>query len=901
MVTLRHLALVLLPLGLLLAGCPATSGSDAGFLHVASPKWEEQVIYFIFTDRFANGDLTNDDLDGGEYGPTDKDRYSGGDLQGIIDRLDYIQGLGATAIWITPPVANMWWDPEQKSAGFHGYWARHLKKVDEHEGTLATYQALSQALHRRGMYLIQDVVPNHMGNYFTYTSCDDAGINCTAKYDPPCVADYTASGCDVSKGVHLNSRATPSPRPEQAPFDQNDPADPVQRAAGIYHWTPQITDYGNAYQQWNWAISDLDDLNTENPVVRAALRDSYGYWIREVGVDGFRVDTAKFVPPDFWNDFFYSTDPTAPGIMNVAKATGRDQFHAFGEALEISGALSDDGEKRMLPYYGTTQKPAFPALLGYPLFGDIGSVLGQGNPTANLGYRLRRFMDPADNPAPYLTPTFVDNHDQARFLATSNDGLALIQSMVLIFTIPGIPTVYYGTEQGFTLSRQAMFDGGWANIGDVYRTEIGMYRIIKTLAALRKAHPVLVRGDLEVLAENGAGPGALVYRRQYQGDTALVFLNTSADKTVLVPRMPSGLAPGTVLETWAIDPYADPVTPPLVGADGGVTVALPPRTALIAHATSQVVAPPAPTVTLTVATALEGQTFSGDVTVTGTATGSVVPSSTKLRMVVDGLVDGAAPVTVQGDGSWSVTLPVSQFPVGTYPHTVAFYAPDVNVSTPAFHFTSSVVFAGKTIVVDDPAGDDHGPSGQSYSYPLDSTFNHQMDVTRVTAYVGATTLQLDLTMANVTTSWGPDQGFDHVVFNIYFQLPGGGGVTAMPNLFATTPAGFSWSYGQRTGGWKADAKMFNAVGATATSFGQTVTGPRVKVAGKTISFEYDRNVLGLGTWNGVKVYVSTWDYDGLSGAFRGLSQAGGNYEFGHGNPTDPHIMDEVPPITLSYP
>ena len=77
--------------------------------------------------------------------------------------------------------------------------------------------------------------------------------------------------------------------------------------------------------------------------------------------------------------------------------------------------------------------------------------------------------------------------------------------------------------------------------------------------------------------------------------------------------------------------------------------------------------------------------------------------------------------------------------------------------------------------------------------------------------------------------------------------------------------------------------------------------PGVKVAGKTISFEYDRNVMGLGTWNGVKVYVATWDYDGLSGAFRGLSQAGGNYEFGHGNPTDPHIMDEVPPITLSYP
>ena len=121
----------------------ACSKTNVGPLHVPSPAWEEQIVYFVMTDRFADGDKTNDDQKKGEYDPSDINKYSGGDLQGIIDKLDYIQGLGATAVWITPPVANMWWDPLQQSGGYHGYWARNLKKVDEHLGTLDTYKALS--------------------------------------------------------------------------------------------------------------------------------------------------------------------------------------------------------------------------------------------------------------------------------------------------------------------------------------------------------------------------------------------------------------------------------------------------------------------------------------------------------------------------------------------------------------------------------------------------------------------------------------------------------------------------------------------------------------------------------------------------------------------------------------
>src|SRR5688500_17872986 len=185
------------------------------------PSWQEQVIYCVMTDRFSNGDPANDDQGGGEFDAAEPARSSGGDLQGIIDRLDYIQELGATAVWITPPVANMWWDPLQQSGGYHGYWARHQKKVDEHLGTHETYRALAKALHDRGMYLIQDIVPNHMGNFFQYSSFNPA---------------------DPAAGFVKNTGAVPTSKPEQAPFDRNDVTDPAQRAAGIYHWTPAIAD-----------------------------------------------------------------------------------------------------------------------------------------------------------------------------------------------------------------------------------------------------------------------------------------------------------------------------------------------------------------------------------------------------------------------------------------------------------------------------------------------------------------------------------------------------------------------------------------------------------------------------------------------------------------------------------
>lgn len=885
--------LVLLLLGS--PGCSSSSstspaGDDGGVkrpagLDVPSPVWEEQIIYFVLTDRFANGDKTNDDQHKGEFDPGNIDKYSGGDLQGIIDQLDYIQGLGATAIWITPPVANMWWDPLQQSGGYHGYWARDLRKVDEHQGTLETYQKLSIALHQRGMYLIQDVVPNHMGNFFTYSA-----------YDP----------ADVSKGFVKNSGATPGGKPEQPPFDQNDATDAAQRAAGAFHWTPAISDYNSRQQELTYQISDLDDINTENPAVQAVLKKSYGDWIRNVGVDAFRVDTVKFIDHPFWYDFFHAAD----GIMATARATGRNDFFAFGEVYEIPAPLDDTQEKKVASYLGTADKPELPANLGYPLYGEIGRVFANGKPTSFMTYRLGKLTDPSLYPKYVRTPTFIDDHDVARFLSSSTDA-AMAQALAFLFTIPGIPIVYYGTEQRFTETRAAMFAGGFKSSNDHFDTSAAFYRKLQKLAALRTGSKTLTHGTLSVVYDSEAGPGPLAFLRSYQGDTVLVIFNT-AEENVLIAGLDSKLPEGTVLEQLFADGAMGPPDLPVVGKGGLVQTVLPRRSVMVAHATARTVPPSPPATTITVDTPIEGQTFTQDVTFTGT----VSPKDARVVMLLDGYFDRPQSAAVAGDGTWKVTLGVSGFPTGTARHAVSFYSPDGHAATTPRRFTTSVVFSGTPIVVNDPAGDDKGPSG-SYRYPMDQTFGHQGDITSVRIEAGPTTMAVKVTMADWTTVWNPPNGFDHVAFSIFLSLPGKPSATALPLLNASFPGGGSWSHDMFAYGWGSPA-MWSAEGATASKYGALVAGPALTIdaPSKTVTFTFDRRSYGAASWSGAKVYVTTWDFDGIKAVLRPLTAPGGQWWFGGGGapfdkgncysdtmpPTceslDPKILDDVAPIAI---
>lgn len=544
-------------LALLLIGCGSSDQTNSSDLSVASPVWQDQIIYFILTDRFNDGDPSNDNQGAGEYDPVNNAKYSGGDILGIQQKVKYIQQLGATAIWLTPPVANQWWDPLVNYGGYHGYWASNFVELDKHTGSVADYQALSRTLHQAGMYLIQDIVVNHTGDFFYYNS----GWN---QNDP---AQYWAR----------NIGSSPVTSPTQYPFNIDDPTDPAQQAAAIYHWTPDISDFNDENQLLNFQLYGLDDLNTENPVVRAALRASYAYWISTVGVDAFRIDTAFYVPQAFFSDFMYSTDPSAPGIQQVARANGKQDFLAFGEGFVTDKPYDDTNSKKIASYMmDANGNEILPGMLNYPLYGTLGDVLHEGHPTAELGYRIMNMMQ--SFPRPYLMPTFLDNHDVDRFLAVGTMA-GLQQGLVLIMTLPGIPVIYYGTEQAFVQQRAAMFANGYASGGqNHFDTSAPLYKFIADLATLRKTNKVFSRGAPTILDQNSAGPGAFVYRMTYGSMSAIVAINT-ADNEPVVSTFGTGLPVGTLLDNRTS--VGTIGTPLLVGANGTSTVTLPPRSAFV--------------------------------------------------------------------------------------------------------------------------------------------------------------------------------------------------------------------------------------------------------------------------------------------------------------------------------
>ncbi|MBN8487846.1 MAG: hypothetical protein J0M20_09010, partial [Burkholderiales bacterium] len=517
--------------------------------------WRDQVLYFVLTDRFDDGNPRNNDQGHGEYRPGSLEHYQGGDFAGLQRRLDYIRGLGATGVWITPPVANQWLDPSGHSAGYHGYWAEHFMKVDPHLGTLADYRALARALHGRGMTLVQDIVVNHTGNFFGYRP-----------------AEWRAD--DPSAGYWPHPDSPPVARPSQWPFSLNDPRRAEDRRAGIYHWTPDVSDYADRQQVLTRQMSSLDDLATGNPLVQRALRRSYAHWIREVGVDAFRVDTAFYVPPEYFTDFMHARDPQAPGIARVARAAGKPGFFTFGEGFGID-APGQDAQTRLIESYAGPDKLG--GMLNFPLYGTLNAVFSGGRPPAELGERIQTMMRLHRDP--WRLPSFVDNHDVDRFLAGGSPA-GLQQALLAIYTLPGIPVIYYGTEQGFTVPRASMFAAGAGSGGrDHFNPDTPLYRLLAELAALRAGDGrVFSRGTPTVLTAQTEGAGAVAWRTEHRGQRMLVVMNT-AEHELLLDALDTGLPPGTRLQ-GRFGLHGQPADAQ-VDAQGRLSLRLPARAGLV--------------------------------------------------------------------------------------------------------------------------------------------------------------------------------------------------------------------------------------------------------------------------------------------------------------------------------
>ena len=813
-------------------------------------NWKDQVIYFVMTDRFANGDPSNDVLtdSGIEFGH-DGSKYTGGDLQGLIDQLDYIQGLGATAIWLTPPVANQWWDEHVNYGGYHGYWTRDMKKIEEHFGDLALYKQLIDELHRRGMYLIQDIVCNHMGNYYVYDKQ-------TGEYR-----------------VNTGSFPPQDENPLQYPFNLIDYNDPDQRAMNIYHWESEQ----NPPTLENTSFADLDDLNTENERVISTLKDSFRYWI-EQGVDGYRIDTVIYVQDPFWMRFLSDRD----GIVPFANESGKSDFLIYGEAWTTPAPYENDAEELVSRYFDL----GFNSMLDFPLLSEIHRVFKEGKPTDFMKYRLEQreaFFDGK------TMITFIDNHDMVRFLKGSQV-LDLMQALGFIFTIPGIPCIYYGTEQAFDETRASMFADGFYTKDDQYDTQSALYTYIRTLTQLRAEYEAFRYGKVSVLYTDKIGPGPFIYQITYRDENYFVMMNTHYSGRY-VCDLQTGLPEGTILEpVFTSRMIAKEIQ---VGQDGILNKLLDPKAFGIFKVTGTIQA--VKDSGIRVDFNEMNRHFTENFSISGTS-----ENAKKIRLYFDGSQAEYATVEPSQDGTWEIPVRLVDFVSGTHKVFVKAYG-----KLPihyAYSHTLEIELDIPIITlakVSDPVGDDHGLTGDYLPPKGEGYFQHEMDLTHVSISQVGQILKMEIQTKDISDRWTPSNGFDHSVFQIFFDNPDMKGALYLPQQQAKMPVyedgtQGDWDYEVYATGWT--LATYSSEGADDENYGKPIQPtPVIKTdkEAKTITLLIPLESLNTKSVEGWTIYITTFDYDGIESLLRRVSPNPKKWDFRAPSEDSPKIMDDI--------
>jgi len=550
------------------AGCATFALACAARVSAAAPDYrtrlpQDEVIYFVLPDRFENGDpsndrggLTGDRLKTG-FDPTSKAFFNGGDFKGLTSRLGYIQGLGATAVWVGPVFKNkpVQGSPGHESAGYHGYWITDFMHVDPHFGTDADFKAFVDSAHARGMKVYMDIVVNHTADVIQYKECQGLAPG-QCRYRS--IADYPYQRLGGIGGKPINPGFAGEQDESAANFAKlTDPnyaytvfVPPAERNVKVPAWLNNPIYYHNrgdsTFRDESKTMGDfggLDDLFTENPRVVRGMIDIYESWIDKYHVDGFRIDTAQHVNPELWQQF-------VPAILARARADGIPHFHIFGEAA------MDNMDPAHTAVHTRVDK--FPSMLDFSFMWGILDVVQKGAPTDELATLFEGDALYQGGPEAALQlPTFIGNHDAGRFgafamrnLPNASPDELLKRDMLahaMLLTLRGVPTIYYGDEQGFTGhggdqdSRQDMFPSRVASYND--NKLIGtkattaqsnfdpthpLYREISKLAHIRTSHRALTRG-LQVIRYAGDKPGLFAVSRfdPDNGREMLLLFNTS--------------------------------------------------------------------------------------------------------------------------------------------------------------------------------------------------------------------------------------------------------------------------------------------------------------------------------------------------------------------------------------
>lgn len=514
---------------------------------------QDEIVYVVMPDRFENGDRSNDR--GGRTGdrlatgfdPAAKGFYEGGDLKGLTARLDYIAGLGATAIWLTPVMPNqpVQGRPGQESAGYHGYWITDFTGIDPHLGTRADYKALVDAAHARGMKVYFDIVINHTADIIKYRECPANDCLYRSRAEYPFQRRGGVDGAAINAGFDGRDFARPT-RPDYAytpyiPAGQERAKQPAWlNDPLLYHNRGESVFKGESSLDGDFV--GLDDVMTEHPRVVAGFIDVYGRWIDEFGIDGFRIDTARHVDSAFWQAFL-------PAMLARAKARGIPNFTIFGEVMNPDPAV--------LARF--TRVDRYPAVQDFGFQAAVVDVVAKGAGTARLAQLFDADADYEGGAATALTlPTFTGNYDIGRFawmVRTANPQASddevlhrVMLSNAMMLLLRGVPAIWAGDEQGFAgigndqSARAPLFASavpeyradrrlGTTRTAAVasFDTAHPLYRQIAALAKLRAADPALRRG-LQTVRATSETPGLFAVSRTVPGSTGetLVVFNTSA-------------------------------------------------------------------------------------------------------------------------------------------------------------------------------------------------------------------------------------------------------------------------------------------------------------------------------------------------------------------------------------
>ncbi|MCI0455307.1 MAG: alpha-amylase [Candidatus Dadabacteria bacterium] len=492
-----------------------------------SPRdWRDVFIYFLLVDRFDNN---QENIPAYDPLSTPKGRekeqgrlFQGGTLKGIIRRLEYIKGLGANAIWLSPIFKNR----AEKNDTYHGYGIQDFLQVDNRFGTKEDLKELVRNAHKRGMYVILDIILNHTGDNWAYPG--DHPYYYWKEAPRPFDLGFWRK-VNMLPGFHEDDAVWP----EELRHSEN------------YKRRGQIRNWSDPDEAVNGDFLSLKELNITRPSVLSTLIDIYKYWIAFADIDGFRVDTVKHMEDS-------TTALFCNAIREYAKRIGKHNFFIFGEIVADDQTLQRYiGRNSRIE--GTNERfPSLDAALDFPLYFILEETIkGFLNPLY-LRERYERFKTLYTDfgAAGEYFVTFVDNHDQMsrpykRFMHSNPFQRQVELAVGYLLTSQGVPCIYYGTEQGFdgggdhdSYVRECMFGGAWGAFDSTghhfFNPAHPIYRSIAKIAEVKQNEPALRYGRqyFREISGNGIDFGhpidvkcTLAYSRILDSTEILVAMN----------------------------------------------------------------------------------------------------------------------------------------------------------------------------------------------------------------------------------------------------------------------------------------------------------------------------------------------------------------------------------------